>query len=127
MALNYKKIMAEAHEAGMAAGEAKVPVPMVVAEHENMLDDNSPVKKAWYVPSGLCGFAYVVTNEHGNGKFVKYLKSVGEGRKHYYGGYYAKYVREFGQSYEQKVAYAHAHADVLKSYGIKAYVDDRLD
>ena len=40
MTLNYKKIMAEAHEAGMAAGEAKVPVPMVVSEHENMLDMN---------------------------------------------------------------------------------------
>lgn len=133
MTVNYPEIMAEAHEAGMAAGNAHKPTPMVVAKHQNMLDDNSPVEKTWYVPSGVCGFAYVVTNEHGNGKFVKYLKSIGKGfgcgagEPHYYGGYYVHWVSEFGQSYEKKLAFAGAFTGVLKDYGIKAYVDSRLD
>jgi hypothetical protein len=125
--MNYVEILNEAHEAGMAAGNAKVPQPMVVTERANPLDDSSEVRNQWLVPSGLCGFASVITNEHGNGKFVRHLKSIGEGRKHYYGGHYAKHVREFGQSYEQKVAYAHAYADVLNNHDIKAYVEDRLD
>lgn len=133
MKVDYTKIMAEAHDAGMAAGNAHAPAPMVVAQHENMLDDNSPVEKAWYVSSGVCGFAYVITNEHGNGKFVKYLKSIGKGygcgagERYYYGGYYAHYVSEFGQSYEKKRAFASAFVKVLNSYGIKAYADGRLD
>lgn len=125
--MKYAQILNEAHEAGMAAGSAKTPQPMVVTERVNPLDDSSAVKNRWYVPSGICGFASVITKEHGNGKFVRYLKSAGEGKKHYYGGHYVKWVREFGQSYEQKVAYAHAYADVLNNYGIKAYVEDRLD
>ena len=125
--MNYVEILNEAHEAGMAAGNAKVPQPMVVTERVNPLDDSSEVKNQWLVPSGLCGFASVITNEHGNGKFVRHLKSVGEGDKYYYGGHYVKWVREFGQSYEQKVAQAHAYADALNNYGIKPYVEDRLD
>ena len=125
--MNYAQILNEAHEAGMVAGSAKVPAPMVVTERANPVDDSSEIKNQWVVPSGICGFAYVITNEHGNGKFVKYLKSIGEGRKYYYGGHYAKYVREFGQSYEQKMAYADAYAQVLQNYGIKAYSDGRLD
>ena len=131
--VNYPKIMKEAHEAGMKAGTEKVPVPMIVGQHENMMDDNSPIEKAWYVPSGVCGFAYVITNEHGNGKFVKYLKSIGDGygcgagEKYYYGGYYVKWVDEFGQSMEQKEAYAGAYAGVLSKYDIDVYVNSRMD
>jgi hypothetical protein len=133
MNVNYPKIMAEAHDAGIAAGNAKSPTPMIVAQHENIFDDNSPIEKAWHVPSGVCGFAYVLTNEHGNGKFVKYLKSTSKGfgcsagERYYYGGYYVKWVGEFGQSYEKKRAFAGAFAKVLNSYGIKAYADGRLD
>lgn len=124
---SYSQILNEAHIAGMAAGEDKIPTPMVVAQHEDVLDDNSPIKQSWFVPQGVCGFASVITSEHGNSKFVKYLKSIGEGDKYYYGGYYVKWVREFGQSYEKKVDYAKAFADVLNSYGIKAAIESRLD
>ncbi len=124
--MDYGLILNEAHEAGMEAGNAKVPTPMVVTQHENMGDDSSPVEKSYYVPQGVCGFAWVVTNEHGNGKFVKYLKSVGEARKCYYGGFYV--VRApFGQCYEKKVAYANAYAAVLNNYNLNAYADSRLD
>ena len=127
MKLNYEKILAEAHEAGLAAGSEKTPVPMVVEEHVNMLDDNSPVKKAYYVPNGVCGFASVITDEHGNSRFVKYLKSAGEGDKYYYGGYYVKWVREFGQSLEKKESYAAAYVKVLSDYGIRAFAHSRMD
>ena len=128
MKLNYKKILAEAHDAGMAAGSAKVATPMTLVESD--LFDN-PIGKTYYVPEGPCGFAWVVTHEHGNGKFVKYLKSISDGlsvgNKYYYGGYYVKWVREFGQSIEKKEAYADAYAAILKDYGIKAYSGSRLD
>ena len=128
MKLNYKKILAEAHEAGMAAGSAKVATPMTLVESD--LFDN-PIGKTYYVPEGPCGFAWVVTHEHGNGKFVKYLKSISDGltvgSKYYYGGYYVKWVREFGQSIEKKEVYADAYAAVLKDHGIKAYSGSGLD
>tara|TARA_R100000656_G_scaffold111827_1_gene83846 strand:- start:429 stop:803 length:375 start_codon:yes stop_codon:yes gene_type:complete len=124
MKLNYEKILAEAHKAGLAAGSAKVATPMTLVESD--LFDN-PIGKTYYVPEGPCGFAWVVTHEHGNGKFVKYLKSAGGGDKYYGGGYYVKWVREFGQSIEKKESYADAYAAVLKGYGIKAYSGSRLD
>ena len=128
MKLNYKKILAYAHNAGMAAGSAKVATPMTLVESD--LFDN-PIGKTYYVPEGPCGFAWVVTHEHGNGKFVKYLKSISDGMsvgsKYYYGGYYVKWVGEFGQSIEKKEAYADAYAAILKDYGIKAYSGSRLD
>tara|TARA_Y100000310_G_scaffold103804_1_gene102160 strand:- start:1630 stop:2013 length:384 start_codon:yes stop_codon:yes gene_type:complete len=127
--MDYTKILNEAHVAGMAAGEAAIPTAMVVSQRASVLDDNSPVVKSWHVPEGVCGFAYVITNEHGNGKFVKHLKKSPDrdGDKYYYGGYYVKWVREFGQSYERKIAYAGAYASVLNDNGIKAYSDGRLD
>ena len=127
--LNYETVLAEAHQAGMAAGVAKVPTPMVVAQHKNMADDNSEIEKTWVVPSGVCGFAWVVTTEHGNGKFVKHLKASNGrcGNKCYYGGHYVTWVWEFGQSYKQKMAYAGAYTDVLAGYGLKVYADGRLD
>ena len=133
--VKYDKILDEAHVAGMAAGDAAIPTPMVVSQHASVLDDNSPVVKSYYVSEGVCGFAYVLTNEHGNSKFVKYLKKItalsggylSAGDKYYYGGYYVAYVRAFNQSYTRKMAYAEAYAKVLNDYGIKAYADGRLD
>ena len=129
--MDYTKILNEAHVAGMAAGEAAIPTAMVVSQRASVLADNSPVVKSWHVPEGVCGFAYVITNEHGNGKFVKHLKALprdySRGKKYYYGGYYVKWVGEFGQSYERKIAYAGAYASVLNDNGIKAYARGRLD
>ena len=129
MKLNYKKILAYAHNAGMAAGSAKVATPMTLVDSDLFVN---PIGKTYYVPEGPCGFAYVITNEHGNGKFVKYLKSSsngyrGAGEKYYYGGYYVTNPNEFGQSVEKKEAYADAYAKVLNDYGIKAYSFSRLD
>lgn len=130
----------KAHEAGMKALEAKVPVPMVVAEHENMLDDNSPVAKSWFVSDGVCGFAWVIVkcNTPENRNFINSLKKAGMAsgdingfraewnKDSYYGGF--RYSVMYGnQSYEKKVAYANAFVDVLTEAGIKAWSGSRLD
>jgi hypothetical protein len=38
-----------------------------------------------------------------------------------------KSVGEFGQSLEQKEAYASAYAAVLKNYGVNVYTNSRMD
>jgi hypothetical protein len=48
-ALLFQKLHNEAHEAGIRAVENMILknkiVPMVIIEHSNMMDDNSPVKR----------------------------------------------------------------------------------
>lgn len=119
-------IYAEAHAAGMAAGRDVVPVPMVVQEHANPLDDRSPVVRQYApVMDGCCGFASFVIRP-ATGAFVKWLKSKGLGYKHYYGGW-AIPCHEFNQSLTRKEAYCSAACQVLAKHGIKASVDSRMD
>ena len=126
----YADLHAAAHAAGMAAGTAKVPVPMVVGaakgfvgESANQIDYAQPT---YYVASGVCGFAWVVV-ENGRSGYVRWLKkNVRNSHKNYYGGW-AVWVNEFGQSMEQKEAYADAYAKVLKQAGIEASVGSRMD
>ena len=121
-----QKIYQEAHEAGIAAGYAKVPTPMIVGQPTNPLGDDIDFSKpTYFVKGGVCGFAWV-TIKPARGAFVEYLKSINAGHKGYYGGYEV-WVREFGQSYEQKIAYAGAFAQVCEQYGITAYAGGRLD
>lgn len=121
----FGEIFKAAHEAGMAAGDACQPVPMVVSEHVNMADDNSAVRKSYYVPSGVCGFAWV-TVRPGTSSFARWLVKNGKGHKAYYGGIQI-WASAFGQSMERKIAYAHAFAKVLEQNGIPASTGDRMD
>lgn len=123
-AVKFAALYAAADAAGKAAAEKVTPVPMVVAQHANVLDDSSPIVKAWYVPSGVCGFAWVKVKATG---FGKWAVAAGVGYKNSYEGGVSISVRHFGQSYEKKVAYAAAFANVLNAAGVKAYADDRLD
>lgn len=116
----------KALDAGCAAAEACKPVPMVVAEHVNPLNDNSPVKRAYYVPSGVCGFAGVRVKP-ANSKFGNWMKKNGIGRiDSYAGGIYFP-IHSFGQSLEKKEACAYAMANVLSEAGIRAYGESRMD
>jgi hypothetical protein len=119
------RLFEAAHRAGMAAGEAARPMPMVVQERRNPFDDNSPVVREYGpIMDGVCGFAYI-TVRPGNCSFARYLKKRG-GYHGYYGG--TQYsVRHFGQSLERKQAYARAFAEVLSEAGIKAYSESRMD
>ena len=78
----------KAQMAGMEAAKSAQVVPMVVSQHENPLNDNSPVTKQWYVGEGVCGFAWI-NFKPGNHPFVNWLKEhLGSHGtyKDYYGG-----------------------------------------
>ena len=111
---------------GMDAGRSVGVSPMIVGSPSTPLgSDIDYSKKTYFVEGGVCGFAGVVIKP-ARGKFVSYLKKLGMGYKHYYGGWYVS-VREFGQSLTRKEAYAEAFAKVLGEAGMRCYVDSRMD
>ena len=121
-----QKLLERAHLMGMDAGRDSTPTPMIVGSPSTLFgSDIDYSKKTYFVEGGACGFAGVVIKP-ARGKFVSYLKSLGMGYKHYYGGYYVP-VREFGQSLARKEAYAEAYAKVLSEEGMRCYVDSRMD
>ena len=121
-----EKLLEKAHLMGMDAGRSVGVTPMVVGSPTelfgNKIDWNT---STYHVADGVCGFAGVVIKP-ARGKFVSYLKSIGKGNKHYYGGWYVS-VREFNQSLTRKEAYAAAFAKVLGEEGMSCYVDSRMD
>ena len=121
-----EKLLERAHLMGMDAGRDASVTPMIVGSPSTPFgSDIDYSKKTYFVEGGACGFAGVVIKP-ARGKFVSYLKSIGIGNKHYYGGYYVS-VREFGQSLARKEAYAEAYAKVLSEVGMRCYVDSRMD
>ena len=122
----WEKLLEKAHLMGMDAGRLVGVTPMVVGSPSTPLgNDIDYSKKTYFVEGGVCGFAGVVIKP-ARGKFVSYLKKLGMGYKHYYGGWYVS-VREFGQSLTRKEAYAEAFAKVLGEAGMRCYVDSRMD
>lgn len=125
----FAEIFAAAQEAGRAAHDAAAPAPMVVERHTNPFDDSSPVEKRWAVSEGVCGFAWVRITP-GNSSFARWLVKEGHASKAYGGGIQVR-VRTAGQSYERKMAYADAMADVLKSApelkDLRIFAQGRLD
>ena len=123
---DFAKIWQEAENAGKTAATNCVVVPMIVEQHENILDDNSPVKKQWVVDDGVCGFASV-TIRPGNCTFANWLKKMGYAKiNHYSGGVYI-WISEYNQSMTRKEAHAIAMCDVFRKYGINANWDSRMD
>ena len=121
-----RELYEKAHLAGMRAGHGEEVTPMIVGTPTTIFgDDIDHSKPTYFVEGGACGFAGVVIKP-ARGKFVSYLKSLGMGYKHYYGGWYVS-VREFGQSMTRKEAYADAFAKVLTEEGMRCYVDSRMD
>ena len=122
----FEKLLERAHLMGMDAGRSASLTPMICGSPSTPFgSDIDYSKKTYFVEGGACGFAGVVIKP-ARGKFVSYLKSIGIGNKHYYGGYYVS-VREFGQSLARKEAYAEAYAKVLSEEGMRCYVDSRMD
>jgi hypothetical protein len=116
-----------AHEAGLAAGNACTPNPMLVGVPTTPFgNDIDYSKRVDYISEGPCGFAWVVIRP-ANCKFVNILKKNGIGRKNYGGGW-CIWVSLFNQSMARKEAYASAFAKVLRNNGIEnAYSDSRMD
>jgi len=115
----FEALWAKAYEAGMAAGRAVNPTPMVVRT------TGPGPAKSWYVPDGLCGFAWV-TVRPGNCKFANWAKAK-DLMSTAYGGGVQYYVGEFDQSVARKEAFASAAAEVLREAGIRATSSSRLD
>jgi len=90
----------EAHEAGMRAGQARTPSPIMVGSAVGLSSEIDPSKPTYYVPEGVCGFAWV-TIKPATTRFAKWMKSVGRARPAYGGGLQV-WVSEFGQSMERK-------------------------
>ena len=112
----YEKAVA----AGLAAGQAAVPVAMVVRE------EVPATGRSWYVSEGICGFAWVNVYP-GNSSFALWLKKNGHASKAYQGGMQV-WVSEFGQSMQRKEAYAAAMAETFRNeLGVKAYSGSRMD
>jgi len=120
-----RRLFAAADAAGKAAASGTTPEPMVVQQHASMLNDASPVVKEWLVPDGVCGFAWVVIRP-GNCRAANYAKAHWNARKDYYGGVSIS-CHDYNQSMTRKEAYAHAFAGVLRSAGIDARGQSRMD
>lgn len=119
-------LFSRAHAAGLKAGEGHRPEPMVVVQRENPFDASSKIVKQYEpVMDGVCGFGWVKVRPAGS-SFGRYLKDV-QGCSPAYGGGISVWVRGFGQSYERKMAYAHAFAEILREAGVQAFAEGRLD
>jgi hypothetical protein len=121
----HAELYARAYAAGRAAGEACNPAPMIVDQHADVLDDASPITQSWYVPSGVCGFAWVNIRP-GSSSFARWLTAQGYARRSYYGGIDI-WISDYSQSYDRKIAHAQAMARVLQDAGITAHATGRLD
>lgn len=125
----FKAIFEEARVAGLAAGQALRPTPMVVTRDSMAIVTNAGrqniLDRDYVVPEGPCGFAWVIIRP-GTSAAANYAKkNLGAG-KSYYGGM-ELWVSDFGQSMERKEAYAKAFAEVLQKHGISATYGSRMD
>lgn len=119
--MDYAAIWAEARDAGLKAGLACRPDPMVVGQH----DGDGVLRIIEVVDDGMCGFAWVKIRP-ANSKMARWLKAQGEGYKAYNGGWDVS-IHDFGQSWERKSAAAAAMANVLIQHGINATSHNRID
>lgn len=140
------KLIKQAEQAGEKALQELIDSnkvrPMVVQQHADMTDDDSPVTEQWVVAGGPCGFASIrvkCTNGPSR-KFINQLKKVGLAggdrysgyhtewsKSDYYGGYMKSFTLIGGQSLAYKSAYAYAYARVLEDAGIDTWVWTRMD
>jgi len=126
--MNYSEIHNECHAAGMVAGEAVRPIPMVVGEGKSFFSNEIDYTKRTYVlDDGPCGFAWVNIYP-GNCKVANQYKKMGLA-KPAYGGGVQMWITEFGQSVDRKLAYANAYAAKLRELTghERIYGGSRLD
>lgn len=122
---DWQGLYDKAHLEGVASANEKVPTPMVVTMHENMFDDNSPIKYQETIQGGVCGFAWIKIRP-ANCSFANWCRKQEKG-SNAYGGGLSIWVHQYGQSMELKMAYASGFAAILQEAGIKAYADSRMD
>lgn len=118
----FAQLFARAVAAGMTAGTGAIPTPMIVSEADVITGE--PRGEQWYVPEGVCGFAWV--SFAGNTAFGRWAKKSGNASAHYPKGL-CYWVSQFNQSMERKERFAEAMAKVLRDAGIDAYAGSRMD
>jgi hypothetical protein len=122
----FADLFCKADEAGRAAAEACLPVPMTVVQRANPFDDNSPIVKSYGpIADGVCGFAWV-TIHPGNCPAANFAKKRLGASRGYHGGMEI-WVSGYRQSMQLKEAYAQGFTDVLRAAGVTAYVGSRMD
>ncbi len=124
--LVYETLYAEAVRRGQDAGEQCIPVPMVVEQHVNPLDDNSPVRRSWEVSDGVCGFAWVLFPDCRK-PFVKWLLDVGHAGKRYGKPGATIWIMSHNQSMARKMAHATTMRDYFASVGIECSSHSMID
>jgi len=123
----YEAILAEAHAAGMEAGEEVQVTPMIVGTPTTPLGSTiDRTKPVYEVEGGCCGFAWIEIYG-GNGAFPRYMVRKGISRRNCGRSGSSIWVSHFGQSMVRKEAYARAYAQVLKEHGVQAYMGSRMD
>ena len=119
-------LFSKAYSAGLEAGDAYTPRPMVVGTPTTPLgNDIDPSKRTYYVPDGVCGFAWIVIRP-GNSSLARHAVRLGIGSKAYGGGV-AIWIHDHRQSLERKQQHAHAYAKILSQAGVDAYAQSRID
>lgn len=124
----FDRVFKEASEAGRKAGEANVPVPMIVGQAKSLTSNEIDYTKGpmHYVSDGACGFAWVIVRP-ATSSFAKWLVKNGHAKTAYYGGVQI-WISAHGQSIGRKEAHAYVMAEILRTrLGVSAYSDSRLD
>jgi len=124
---NFDRVWNKACRLAREESDKCVPTPMTVVENQDPLDDNSPLKKAWFVRSGVCGYAWLVVRP-GNSSFAKWMRKNKDSRQAYHGGEHWSCPLRI-QSMEIQIAYIHEFVRVLESElkDIKVYSMNRMD
>ena len=122
MTTDFQALFDKAREAGLAAGRAAIPTPMIVSRvdpvTDRVLETYPPVM------DGVCGFAWVTIK--GTTPFARWAKKAGLVSKAHPSGYWF-WIGDFNQSLTRKEAYARAFAEVLREAGVTAYAGSRMD
>lgn len=124
----FAALYAQAVAAAKAAAAACTPTPMVVSEAQGLSDLPKPGGKSWYVPDGVCGFAWV--HMKATLPFARWAKAQGHARKGYPTGCDISAYRmapEINQSLERGEAAARAAAAVLRQAGVECFAESRID
>lgn len=112
----FQALYEKAWQAGQVAASAAAVQPMVVSNGKG---------NSWYVPDGVCGFAWVQIRP-ATSAFARWLKAKGLGRTAYGGGLQI-WISAYNQSMQRKEAHAQAMAKVFSEAGYRAYADSRMD
>jgi hypothetical protein len=127
---SFEKLYQQAHAAGVSACVERIEhlVPMIVQQHAQVGNDNSPVVEQWVARGGPCGMSWV-TIYPGTSSFARWLAKEQNWKPGYNGGV-TKYMHvpaeaigeehTLSQSYDLHTAYARAFSKVLNDAGYKA-------